>query len=123
MANLGCYFEIPVKDMDRAMQFYSKLFQCNFTRDVIHGCEMAYFPFHSSESGITGALAKGEVYVPSVTGTLIYLQVPNMDRALERVAALGAEVLFAKSQAGQFGYVAEFRDCEGNRIGLFEPKS
>jgi predicted enzyme related to lactoylglutathione lyase len=121
MQNIACYFEIPVVDMGRAMKFYSAVFQCSFTKDTIHGCEMAYFPFDESKKGITGALAKGEVYVPSQTGTLIYLRVESIDSTLERAVGQGAEILFAKSAAGSFGHAAEFRDCEGNRIGIFEP--
>ena len=122
MENIGTYFEIPVLDLDRAMKFYSSVFNCDFTKEEIHGNEMALFPFNGKKSGITGALAKGEVYKPSTSGSLIYLSTSNIDETLEKVKSLGGEVLFPKTAAGEYGYVAEFKDLEGNRIALFESK-
>ena len=73
-------------------------------------------------SGITGALAKGEIYKPSVSGTLIYLSTEDIEKALENVKSQGGEILFPKTDAGEYGFVAEFKDLEGNRIALFESK-
>ncbi len=39
--NIGTYFEIPVFDLERAIKFYSSVFGCEFTRDNVHGNEMA----------------------------------------------------------------------------------
>lgn len=122
MKNIGSYFEIPVLDLDRAMKFYSSVFNCEFTKEDIHGNEMALFPFNGEKSGITGALAKGEIYKPSTSGSLVYLSTSNIDEALEKIKSLGGEVLFPKTAAGEYGYVAEFKDLEGNRIALFESK-
>lgn len=118
--NPGSYFEIPVTDLDRATTFYGAVFDTTFIREVIHGNEMALFPFDPSAEGISGALSKGEIYVPSKTGSLIYLNVTSIDKTLERVIAHGGSVLFPKSQAGGYGLVAEFEDTEGNRVALFE---
>jgi len=35
MQNIGTYFEIPVSDLDRAIKFYSKVFECDFAKDNI----------------------------------------------------------------------------------------
>ena len=120
--NIGSYFEIPVNDLERAMKFYSSVFGCEFSRTTIHGNEMALFPFDGKTSGITGALAKGEIYKPSVSGTLIYLSTQDIEKALENVKSQGGEILFPKTDAGEYGFVAEFKDLEGNRIALFESK-
>lgn len=122
MQNIGSYFEIPVVNLERAIKFYSSIFECEFSQENIHGNEMALFPYDGKNSGITGALAKGEIYQPSLSGTLIYLSTDHIDQTLERVKSQGAEVLLQKTQAGEYGYVAEFKDCEGNRIALFESK-
>lgn len=118
--NPGSYFEIPVADLDRAMAFYTAVFGYEFTRETIHGNEMALFPLDPSADGIGGALSKGEVYVPSKTGTLIYLNVISIDETLERLQEQGSEILFPKTEAGEYGFVAEFEDSEGNRIALFQ---
>lgn len=120
MQNIGTYFEIPVDNLDRAMKFYSKVFECDFVKDNIHGNDMAFFPFDEKCRGITGALAKGKIYRPSVSGSLIYLSTPNLDKTIQKVTEVGGEILFPKSDVPSYGWVAEFKDCEGNRIGLFQ---
>jgi len=119
--NPGSYFEIPVADLDRAAAFYGRVFGYDFTRETIHGNEMAMFPLNHEASGISGALAKGEIYVPSKTGSLIYLNVDDIEATLRRVHAHGGATLFPKTKAGDYGYVAEFEDSEGNRVALFQP--
>lgn len=120
MTNIGSYFEIPVSDLPRAMGFYSAVFECDFHQGNLHGNEMAFFPFRDGASGITGALAKGKTYQPSTSGTLIYFSTPDADRTLAKVIANGGEVLFPKTEVPQYGWAAEFQDCEGNRVGLFQ---
>jgi uncharacterized protein len=122
MQNIGTYFEIPVNDLERAMKFYSSVFGCDFFKDVIHGNEMAFFPMNSNSPGITGALAKGEIYKPSTSGTLIYLATSNIDEALKKVTENGGEILFPKTDVPDYGAVAEFKDSEGNRTALFQKK-
>lgn len=120
MTNLATYFEIPVNDMDRAIEFYSFVFECEFFKDLIHGCEMAFFPFNEEAPGITGALAKGEIYKPSLDGCLIYLATENIDKVMHKVLEKGGAELFPKTEVPELGYSAEFKDCEGNRIALFQ---
>jgi uncharacterized protein len=114
-------FEIPVSDMDRAVRFYEAVFGFTFERDSVDGNEMAWFPQHEGGSGISGALAKGESYVPSTTGTRIYFATEHIDSTLARVLAHGGKILYPKTSVGALGEVAEFEDCEGNRIALHSP--
>jgi predicted enzyme related to lactoylglutathione lyase len=65
-------------------------------------------------------LAKGKTYKPSASGTLIYLATEDIEKTLEKVKSQGGEILFPKTAAGEYGFVAEFEDVEGNRIALFE---
>ena len=119
MANIGTYFEIPVIDMNRAIDFYSFVFNCEFSKDIIHDCEMAFFPFVEGRC-ITGALAKGETYKPSIDGTLIYLSTDDIDNIMKRVLEKGGSELFPKTEVEGQGYSAEFKDSEGNRVALFQ---
>ena len=120
MHNIGTYFEIPAIDLDRATKFYSAVFECDFVRDTVHGNEMAFFPFDEERQGITGALAKGEIYRPSVSGTLIYFSTANLEVTLQKVTDAGGAILFPRTEVSGYGWVAEFKDCEGNRIALFQ---
>jgi predicted enzyme related to lactoylglutathione lyase len=118
--NPAMYFEIPVSDMKRAIEFYEKVFGFDFQLEDIHSNQMALMPFDIDGSGISGALAKGEIYKPSLHGTLIYLRTEGIDKTLSRASLAGAKVLFPKAKAGEYAYVAEIEDSEGNRIGLME---
>ncbi len=59
------YFEIPITDPERAQKFYSHVFGFRFEKEVIDDYEMLLFPFEETGSGISGALAKGDVYQPT----------------------------------------------------------
>ena len=121
MMNPVVYFEIPVKDMDRATRFYSKVFEFKFENQIIDNNEMALFPFVEANSGISGALAKGAIYKPTKDGVLIYFTTANIDETLKLVISNGGKVLYPKTDNG-IGLVAEFEDTEGNRIALYASK-
>ncbi|QBQ41527.1 VOC family protein [Sphingobacterium psychroaquaticum] len=114
------YFEIPVVDMDRAIVFYQAVFGFDFERIVIDHNEMALFPLLPEREGISGALAKGEVYKPTVDGMIIYFYTESIDETMTLALAHGGEVLYPKTSNGDLGFVAEFKDSEGNRIALQE---
>ena len=113
--NIGAYFEIPVTDLDRAINFYQTLLDIELERGSIHGYEMAFFPFENNGAGISGALCKGDVYMPSIEGSFIYLFTSDIDEVLRKAVELGSEILFEKTDAGNC-FVAEIKDSEGNRI-------
>jgi predicted enzyme related to lactoylglutathione lyase len=117
-SNPVVYFEIPVANIERAIQFYSAVFSFEFERECIHDNEMAFFPLIEGNNGISGALAQGEIYKPTIDGTLVYLNTENIEETIDLAIENGAEILFPITSNGEFGYVAEFKDCEGNRIAL-----
>lgn len=120
-SNPVIYFEIAVNDMDRSIQFYQKVFNFEFSKEIIDNNEMALFPFAEENSGITGALAKGEIYIPTKDGVLIYFKTENIDDTLKLATESGGQILYPKTDNG-IGFVAEFEDTEGNRIALFQSK-
>ena len=106
------YFEISVTDLKRAMDFYSSVFDVEFKIENIDGVELAFFPNN------VGALARGESYKPSKDGTRIYFDVESIDETMKKVLEKGGEELYPKTSIGEFGFVAEFEDSEGNCIAL-----
>jgi len=114
------YFEIPVKDMERAIKFYKAVFNFDFEKEVIDNNEMALFPFNNESSGISGALAKGEIYKPTKDGVVIYFKSENIEETLKLVIEKGGRILYPNTSNGELGFVAEFEDCEGNRIALHQ---
>lgn len=120
MPNPVGYFELPATDLDRAERFYAAVFGFDFERQLVDDYEMALFPYEEGGFGASGALAMGDVYVPSRSGALFYFAVPDIDVVLERAAAAGGEVLYPKKAIGDQGWVAEIGDSEGNRVGLHQ---
>jgi uncharacterized protein len=116
------YFEIPVQDLDRAIKFYNSVFEFQFEKDSIDGNEMAFFPQDENGKGISGALAKGKTYKPSKNGTLIYFDSENIEKTLLNVTENSGTILYPKTSIGALGFVAEFEDCEGNRIAIHQQK-
>jgi predicted enzyme related to lactoylglutathione lyase len=114
------YFEIPVLDLDRACDFYSKVFETTLTKEVVDGYQMALFETSDKSFGASGALVVGDVYVPSQQGCFIYFGVESIDETIARALELGGSVLYPKKSNGDLGSVAEIQDSEGNRIALHE---
>ena len=85
---------------------------------VTHGDRMAYSPFEEGKDGASGALAQGEVYVPTHDGAIIYFSVGDIDDVLAGAVAQGSEILFPKTAISGTAFVAEIADSEGNRIAV-----
>lgn len=122
MTNPVCYFEIPVTDLDRAVAFYRAVFGCDFERAAIDGNEMALFPSDPAAGGASGALARGDSYVPGRQGARVYFRVADVPGALARAVAAGGRELYPPTAVPGYGWVAEFEDSEGNCVALFTPE-
>ena len=118
MENPVGYFEIPVNDLERAVEFYEIVFGYQFTRTEIDGLEMALFPSNEKGEGVTGALVKGDSYVPSKEGSRLYFNSKDIERTLEKVLSQNGKILYPKTSIGELGWVAELEDSEGNCIAL-----
>jgi uncharacterized protein len=116
MANALNWFDIPVVDLDRATEFYGTILGATLTRYSAPGIEGALFP----PAEVTGTLLKGEGFVPSHDGSVVYLNGgDDLSAILDRVPASGGTVLLGKTEiGGGRGFFAYFEDTEGNRIGL-----
>ena len=64
------------------------------------------------EPGISGGIGQGE---PGVT---VYIQVPDIEAALDRVTGNGGRVLMTATEVAPNFFIAAFADPEGNRIAL-----
>ena len=118
MKNPVCFFEIPVQDLDRAINFYESVFEISMEREEVDGNKMAWFPMSPEAPGVSGALAKGHSYVPALTGSRLYFRTKNIEQTLARAIAAGGQELYPVTSVGKLGWVAEFEDSEGNRIAL-----
>jgi uncharacterized protein len=121
------WFEIYVDDMSRAQKFYEEVFQVKLTDLVTpgesEGMTMVTFPMDNLDaSGASGALVKMAGYGPVSGGTIVYFNCEDCAVEVGRVEAAGGVVLKAKESIGEYGFMALFRDSEGNTIGLHSMK-
>ena len=122
MKHLTNWVEIPVKNMKRAVKFYSDILGVTLNEMELGSVTYALFP--SEDKYNCGALAQGEYYKPSADGVVIYLDGgEDLNRVLSRVAPAGGKVVMEKTfLADEAGYIGMFLDPEGNKIGLQNPK-
>lgn len=117
------WFEIQVSDMDRAIGFYGKVFNCDFTRMPMGDIEMAMFPWDFETGGAGGSLVKQSDGVPTMEGSTIYFSSEDVNIELARIEAAGGKILLPKTIiTEEFGFMAFFADTEGNKIGLHSQK-
>lgn len=122
MKHVVSWFEIPVNDLERASRFYSEIFDIILEPFEFSGQAMAVFP--AEDEAINGTLIKGEGYVPSSQGTIVYLNAgEDLNLVLNKVEPAGGKVIEEKVEVieGRV-YAAVFQDVEGNRVGLYSTK-
>ncbi len=119
------WFEIPVREMDRAIKFYERVFECKLDKHVMGDLQMAWFPEGENKEGANGTLVyQKQFYEPSNhAGVLIYLSSEDLELELNRVEEAGGEVKIPKRMISpEVGYMGVFIDSEGNRIALHSKK-
>ncbi|UXR63924.1 VOC family protein [Bdellovibrio bacteriovorus] len=120
--NICGWFEIPVSDIGRAMKFYEQSFGVTMKTMEMGPTKMASFPWTEKDEGATGALVQGDGYKPSHSGSLVYLSVPSIEDTLQKIETKGGKTLSPKKSIGEWGFIATFEDCEGNRVALHSLK-
>ncbi|MBT3276349.1 MAG: VOC family protein, partial [Spirochaetales bacterium] len=58
---------------------------------------------------------------PSEQGSVVYIDAnPDLQIVLNRIESAGKSVFIPKTQVGpDMGFFAQFKDSEGNRVGLY----
>lgn len=113
------WFEIPVRDMGRAVNFYDDVLGTALQPEPHGGMELAVFPF-DPEHHVTGALMKLAHCEPSMHGSTVYLSVNDVAQTLARIQTAGGMVIVPRTELPDGrGAFAQFRDSEGNRVGLW----
>ncbi len=109
---------MPVDDFERAAKFYESVFGWEITRtDRPSGPYYSVKTGDDSEPGINGSLFKREEGWNTVSNVI---RVEDIDGAISRIEALGGTIVFPKTVINGVGYLAYFRDLEGNVFGMME---
>lgn len=121
MKNAISWFEIPVKDYERAKQFYTTVMDSEITDHHMPEQNMKYgmFAHDTDNNGVGGGLIEAEGQTPTTNGPTIYLNGgEDLSKPLEKVEHAGGKILMPKTDIGENGFMAQFLDTEGNRIAL-----
>jgi len=121
MSNVLNWFEIPTIDLERAARFYETVLGVSLKREDFGGTPMAMFPY--TQGGNGGTLVHDVHRKPSPDGALIYLNAHGqLDACIQRVTKAGGAVIAPKTDIGDPGYIAVFRDTEGNTVALHQER-
>ena len=124
--NIICWFEIYVKDIERAKKFYTAVIgtafnDTNAPGDSPQGMKMSFFSPMENQ-GVSGALiemAGTKDGGGTDVNTMVYFPCKDCSIEESRVAAAGGVVNKPKFSIGEFGFCSICIDTEGNPFGLF----
>jgi|ERR1041385_3110247 predicted enzyme related to lactoylglutathione lyase len=112
------WFELYVTDFSRAKRFYETALQTSLEEFEMENCRMGMFPYEQ-QKGVGGSITKMDGIAPGQGGTVVYLNVEgDLDGVLKRIPAAGGSVIKPRTSIGQHGFIAIFKDTEGNSVGL-----
>ena len=118
MASAINWFEIPVKDFNRAKTFYETILGTTMQPMEAMGMRSAFFPA-DLENGVGGCIIEGQGYEPTNKGSLVYLNGgTDLSIILSKVERAGGKIILLKTAIGPHGFMAHFEDSEGNKVGL-----
>jgi uncharacterized protein len=113
MNHVVCHFEIPVNEFEKMQNFYGKLFGWKF--ESMPGMGDYVLINTGAEPG--GGMMKKPVPEAKPVN---YINVEDVAEYVERIKALGGNVVFPRSPIPGMGWFAIGVDPEGNPIGLFQ---
>ncbi len=117
------WFEMPADDVQRASEFYGKVF--NWATPPMGDDATFALTVKADENGnplepggINGGFHKRSG--PSDAAPVVNIHVDDIDAKLEAVEAAGGRVIQPRTEVGEYGLsMALFSDTEGNVMGVY----
>ncbi len=125
--NKVTHFEIVAVDIERAKDFYAKVFDWKFEK--WEASEMEFWMVLTVSAGTPGAINGGlrkemgtdtKERTRSINAFVCVVEVQNVDDILAKVTANGGEILMPKMEAPKLGFMASCYDSEGNMFSLLQ---
>lgn len=125
MSGKVVHFEIPFDDAERARTFYSEAF--GWTIREIPGYRYSIVQtgptgddgFPTEVGYVGGGMLKRE---SPADRPVITIDVDDIDEALEKIEELGGMAVLNRQDVAEMGWVAYFKDVEGNLMGLWQAR-
>ena len=111
------HFDILADDPTRASEFYENIFGWEFKK---WAGPMDYWTIMTGdpkEPGIDGGMAKKSEASMAASNTI---DVEDIDEVIEKIKDMGGEIVTPKMAIPKVGWMAVFKDTEGNVLGLME---
>lgn len=118
------WIEIPVKEIERAANFYQVVFELEPTEIGTDGIRRFTTLVNTTSEGRVGiSLTQIDNFEPGDKGPLVYLDASeDLTHHLQRVEPAGGKVIASKTSMGEMGNYATFLDTEGNLLALYSYK-
>lgn len=115
-------FEIPAKDLKKAITFYESILDIKIEKMELQGIKMGVLPYENQQ--VTGLIVEAQGYEPSTNGITVYLNAgEDLQIILDKIVKNGGKILIPKTpHADGNGFFAIFIDSEGNKMGLNSEK-
>ena len=116
MSNRVVHFEIPCDNPEKTMTFFKEVFGWRFEQ---FGHEEYWSAYTGDEisPGINGGLMKKKDPNQPVANSI---QVADIEKAINDVGVAGGKVVVPKMGIPSVGWLAYFKDPDGNIHGLFQ---
>jgi len=111
------HFEIDAEKPERAIEFYRAVFGWKVEKWKGPIEYWLITTGKEDEPGIDGGLSGRTDKEPSTVNTI---DVPSVDEYIKKVKAKGASIVRPKQAVPGVGYMAYFKDSEGNIWGMME---
>jgi len=111
------HFEISAEKPERAIKFYEKVFGWKIAKWEGPVEYWLITTGRENEPGIDGGLGRRTEPEASTVNTI---DVPSVDKYIKKVKANGGTIVSPKHAIPGIGYIAYFKDTEGNIFGMME---
>ncbi len=120
MAHPFVHIELQTKDIPKAKEFYSRLFDWKLDDIPMPGGDMLYTMINVGEGTGGGMFANMDPQVPP--HWLAYVGVDDIEASTQKARDLGASVLQDVMKVGDYGWLSVIKDPTGAVIAMWKSK-
>lgn len=114
-------FEIPTSDVERAARFFGNVFGWQHRVQNEGSRQLSVLETGPEEEmGINGSFYLRSRVPPENARFINIIEVDNLDKYMKKLKSHGATILFGKVALSGVGFLAYFRDPDGNVMGIMQ---